>query len=75
MNQLKAGGSQELRPRSVSRAPVGLTEVSVEAALKARRIRQAPKVLESLLHGYKRVQGGSERPWSLRKPRQEERCP
>jgi hypothetical protein len=75
MNQLKAGGSQEVQPPGTLQGPVGLTEVCVEAALKARSNPLGPKVLESPLLGYKRAQGGSERPWSLRRPRQEEQCP
>jgi hypothetical protein len=36
-NQLEAGGSKEIRTPGAFRGPVGLTEVCVEAALKARR--------------------------------------
>jgi hypothetical protein len=38
MNQLKAGSRQEFTPRSATRGPVGLTEVCVEAVLKASPI-------------------------------------
>jgi hypothetical protein len=37
MNQLKAGVGRRFAPRFATRGPVGLTEVCVEAALKARR--------------------------------------
>jgi hypothetical protein len=62
MNYLKAGGSQELRPRPCLERPVGLSRKCVEAALKARRTSLGPKVLENPLLGYERVQGALKGP-------------
>jgi hypothetical protein len=65
MNQLKAGGSQEVQPPGTLQGPVGLTEVCVEAALKARSNPLGPKVLESPLLGYKRIHDGFEGAYSV----------
>jgi hypothetical protein len=57
MNQLKAGGSQEVQPPGTLQGPVGLTEVCVEAALKARSNPLGPKrssrVLSSATNAFK----------------------
>ena len=50
MNQLKAGGSQEVQPPGTLQGPVGLTEVCVEAALKARSNPLYQVLLNSVAH-------------------------
>ena len=59
MNQLKAGVVRSSTP-GYSQGPVGLTEVCVEAALKARSNPLGPRVLGSPSLGYKRIHVGFE---------------
>ena len=68
----RGGVGRRFDPRSATRGPVGLSEVCVEAAFKARSNLLGPTFAEEVILGYKRAQGGFERSWSLRRPRQEE---
>jgi hypothetical protein len=49
--------------------PVDLTEVCVQAAFEGSYNQLGPKVLESPLLGYKRVRGGFEGAWLVRRSR------
>ena len=47
-----------------------MTRMCVEAALKAPSNSLGPTSVKEVILVYKRVQGGFERPWSVRRPRQ-----
>jgi hypothetical protein len=73
---LRSGGKDQLGEgirrfalRSATRGPVDLTEVCVDAALKARSNPLGPKAAKSPLLSYKRVQGGFEGAWMVRRSR------
>jgi hypothetical protein len=49
MNQLEAGGSQEVQPPGTLQGPVGLTSRWVQAVLKASPILSTPLALRALV--------------------------
>jgi hypothetical protein len=65
MNQLKAGGNQEVRPPVVLERPVGLPSRWVQAVLKASPISLTPLAFTNLSIGYNDVEGGFEEPYSI----------